>query len=286
MRIAITGASGFVGTHLAKALAAEAHTTVPIARSSGVSTDDVDALTGALAGCDAVAHCAGINRELHPGHYEQLHVKGTENVIAACKANGIKKLVLVSYYNSRPNCGSLYHETKWAAEELVRYSGLEYTILKPGMMYGRGDHMLTHISEVLQRMPIFGAVGLQEKPCYPLAIDDFIEITQVALLTNRLRNMALPLRGPDAIPLSAAVRKVAKQLHKPIVVIPIPVAVQFALAKTMEATMKMPLVTVAQISMLSEGFDEAYGPVDPVPADLVPRTHFTDEAIRAGLPRT
>src|SRR5262249_18468350 len=63
-----------------------------------------------------------------------------------------------------PVCGSAYHESKWAAEEIVRSSGLNYTVLKSGMIYGRGDHMLDHISHTLHTIPLFAWVGSRERP--------------------------------------------------------------------------------------------------------------------------
>ena len=49
---------------------------------------------------------------------------------------------MLSFLRARPDCGSPYHESKWAAEQLIRESGLDYTILKAGMIYGRGDHLI------------------------------------------------------------------------------------------------------------------------------------------------
>src|SRR5271170_7040208 len=156
MRIAITGGTGFVGGHLAAALVVKGHEVVVIARGvdqrpwageitglPGVTavrtgTGDVAGLTGAFAGCDGVAHCAGINREIGAQTYQAVHVDGTANVIQAAEAAGVRRLVFLSFLRARPACGSGYHESKWAAEELIRGSGCEWTVLKPGMIFGRG----------------------------------------------------------------------------------------------------------------------------------------------------
>ena len=89
MKIAITGATGFVGSHLTTRLTGEGHEVVRIGRHRiddaivPSSLDDVDRLTAAFAGCKAVAHCAGINRELGSQTYARVHVEGTRNVVAA-----------------------------------------------------------------------------------------------------------------------------------------------------------------------------------------------------------
>jgi nucleoside-diphosphate-sugar epimerase len=78
-RTAIIGGTGFVGRHLAARLGPEA--SVVISRRTGVDTGDVDALARTFEGCEVVAHCAGINREIGDQTYQRVHIKGTANVI-------------------------------------------------------------------------------------------------------------------------------------------------------------------------------------------------------------
>src|SRR6185295_17274069 len=84
-----------------------------------VSSDlsDPAVLRSAFEGCDAVAHCAGINRELGLQTYPRVHIEGTKNVVESARKAEVKKVVLMSFLRARPNCGSAYHESKWAAEE-------------------------------------------------------------------------------------------------------------------------------------------------------------------------
>ena len=95
MRVAITGGTGFVGRHLAERLGPEA--SVVVSRRTGVALDDVDALTAAFAGCDAVAHCAGINREIGDQTFQGVHVEGTRAVVEAARRAGVKRIVMVSF---------------------------------------------------------------------------------------------------------------------------------------------------------------------------------------------
>ena len=81
MRTAITGANGFIGTHLTHRLGGEGHELVLISRHSRgavVSNDlsDMLSLTELFRGCKAVAHCAGINREIGNQTYQRVHVEG------------------------------------------------------------------------------------------------------------------------------------------------------------------------------------------------------------------
>jgi len=202
MKIAITGGTGFVGRYLVRDLTNDGHHIVLIARGEdrrdqavrqlpdvefvATGTDDTDRLAQAFTGCASVAHCAGINREIGFQTYQRVHVQGTQNIIVAAKRVGVQKIVLLSFLHARPACGSPYHETKWQAEELIRGSGLDYTIVKAGMIYGKGDHLLDHLSHTLRTVPIFASVGLRERTVRPVAGEDVVTVLRVALVKNRL----------------------------------------------------------------------------------------------------
>lgn len=283
MRIAITGGPGFVGSHLATRLRAEGVEVVPIGRRIA-AIDDVGALARAFAGCDAVAHCAGINRQIGDQTYARVHTAGTAAVVEAARRAGVRKIVFMSFLRARPDCGSAYHESKWASEELVRNSGLDYTVVKAGMTYGRGDHMLDHLSHALHTFPIFLKVGLRERPVRPLAVDDLTEVLRAALVDGRLSRQTVAITGAEELLLSEAARRVARVIGERVLILPAPIWMHKLLAHVWEWTMKVPLAAVAQVRILAEGVVEPAPFADPLPDDLMPRRMFTDEQIRAGLP--
>jgi NADH dehydrogenase len=291
MKIAITGATGFVGSHLTTRLTSEGHEVVRIGRRRigdaivQSSLDNVDQLTAAFADCKVIAHCAGINREIGNQTYARVHVEGTRNVISAAKNAGVQKIVLMSFLRARPDCGSPYHESKWAAEEIVRDSGLDYTIVKAGIVYGRGDHMLDHLSHALHTFPVFGLVGLKEKSIRPLAVEDLVHVMRAALVDRRLKRQTIALVGPEEIYLSEAVLRVAEVVGRRPLMFPLPVVYHQLMARVFERFMKIPLTSLAQIRILSEGVVEPGSPVVPVPYDLIPTRRFTAEQIRNGLPQ-
>lgn len=300
MKIAITGGTGFVGSHLAQVLVNEGHQVEVIARGADtrnpmirklhnatfhpIGTDDAEKLASAFAGCDAVAHCAGINREIGPQTYQRVHIEGTRNVVNAARHAGVKKILLVSFLRARPACGSGYHESKFAAEEIVRASGLDYTIFKPGVIYGRGDHMLDHLSHAFHTFPIFALVGLHEQLVRPLAVVDFARIITAALTDNRLARKTVHATGPEEIKLGEAVRRVARVVGKRPFMFRMPLWFHRAFGWVCEQTMVIPLISAAQVRILSEGVVAPLPICPTVPEDLRPRTPFSDDQIRAGLP--
>jgi len=300
MRIAITGGTGFVGSHLARSLSKSGHDVVVLARGVDqrpsareivelpgvtflrVGTGDEQGLAGAFAGCDAVAHCAGINRQLGPQTYEAVHVHGTANVVRAAETAGVRRLVFVSFLRARPDCGSPYHESKWAAEELVRSSTCDWTVLKPGMMFGRGDHMLDHLSDTLCTFPVFLGVG--HRSVRPLAVEDAVDVLVAALVGGRLSRTTTGLVGPTEIGFDDAALLVARVLEKRRMFVTAPIAFHYLIARIAEATMTVPIVSLAQVRILQEEVVEPFNAPDLVPGDLVPRTPFDSQSIRAGLP--
>lgn len=293
MRVAITGGNGFIGSHLADRLLSEGHEPVRLIRRlnrthvDGVAVrdlSDVDQLARVFAGCQSVAHCVGINRERGTQTFRRVHIEGTRNVVEAAKTAGVKKIVLMSFLRARPKCQSAYHESKWVAEEIVRNSRLDYTIIKAGVVYGRGDHLLDHLSRALHTFPFFATVGLEEKTVRPLAIEDLIQVMRAALIDKRLKSQTIALVGPEEIHLSEAVRRVANVLgHHPIM-FPLPVWCHELMAYVFEKTMKTPLASMAQVRILAEGVVEAATPVTKLPYDLIPTRRFTTDQIRNGLP--
>jgi uncharacterized protein YbjT (DUF2867 family) len=284
VKIAITGGTGFVGGHLARRLRAEGHDVVTISRRTGAGTNDPEALAKAFAGCEVVAHCAGINRELGEQTYQRVHVEGTSAVIDAARKAGVRKIVFMSFLRARPDCGSPYHESKWIAEELIRNSGLQYTIVKSGMVYGLGDHMLDHLSHAMYTFPIFATVGFREQAVRPLAVDDLTEIMRAAIIDDRMTGETIATIGAEELTLGEAVRRVARVVGRKPLIVPAPIWLHRILAVVAEWTMKVPLVARAQIRILSESVVEPLPFASPVPDDLRPRRRFTDEMIRAGLP--
>jgi NADH dehydrogenase len=145
--------------------------------------------------------------------------------------------------------------------------------------------MLDHLSHAFHTFPLFALVGLRDRPVRPVAVDDVARILEAAGLGDpRLADATIAVLGPESMPLGEAVRRVARVTGRHPLFIRLPIGAHLVIARVAEWTMRVPLITCAQVRILAEGVVEpAPFACDP-PDDLVPMTPFDAETIRRGLP--
>jgi nucleoside-diphosphate-sugar epimerase len=149
MRLAITGGTGFVGSHLVDIALAAGHRIIGLTRREQPPRDGLEWVAGDLAsrdalerlvdGADAVVHVAGAINAPNAAGFEKGNVAGTLAMLAAATAGGVRRFVQVSSLAAREPKLSLYGGSKARAEELVHSSGLEWAIVRPPAVYGPGD---------------------------------------------------------------------------------------------------------------------------------------------------
>ena len=149
MRIAVTGGTGFVGSHFIDAALAAGHeiralTRRPQPNRANVtwiegSLSDRDSLRGLVDECDAVVHIAGVLNARDQAAFHAGNVDGTLSALTASTAAGIHRFVHVSSLAAREPRLSMYGASKARAEQLVERSGLDWAMVRPPAVYGPGD---------------------------------------------------------------------------------------------------------------------------------------------------
>jgi len=149
MKLAITGGTGFVGSHLVEAALGAGHEVRALTRRDQEprdalewvpgSLEDREALRELVTEMDAVIHVAGAISASSAVGFEQGNVDGTLAMLAAATAGGIHRFVHVSSLAAREPKLSLYGASKARAEELVERSGLDWAMVRPPAVYGPGD---------------------------------------------------------------------------------------------------------------------------------------------------
>ena len=214
-RVFLTGGTGFVGRAVVQALRAEGYAVRCLVRR-GSERDlhglaavervegDVMArqtLDDGMSGCDAVVHLVGIIRERRAigATFERVHVQGTQNVLDAAAAAGVRRYVHMSALGARPGARSRYHQTKWAAEEAVRSSPLPWTIFRPSIIYGRGDEFVTMLSGMMERLPVVPVVGTGRQRLQPIPVKQVAHAFARALALEATVKHNYEVGGPEAV---------------------------------------------------------------------------------------
>lgn len=228
----------------------------------------------AVKGCEAVYHLAGINREKGEQSYLAVHLEGTRNLMSVMRQAHINRIIHVSFLRAHSKHECPYHVSKAGSEETVRGSGFNWTIFRPGAIYGEGDQFLRSLQKTLKTMPAFGLVGHEPKPMAPLHIDDFSRILAASLTREDTYSKHYAVVGPEILTLSDVVDRVGEDVKVKPNKLPLPVAFHRVAAMGMEMFMKEPLLTNAQVTMLNENMVEPYLSCDPLPPEFTPQIPF------------
>jgi nucleoside-diphosphate-sugar epimerase len=149
MKLALTGGTGFIGTHLIDAAVAAGHEVLALTRREQPPRErvtwimgdlhDRSALEQVVEDVDAAIHVAGVISAQSAAAFENGNVLGTLAFLAAATAGGVRRFVHLSSLAAREPNLSLYGDSKARGEDLVMSSGLDWSIVRPPAVYGPGD---------------------------------------------------------------------------------------------------------------------------------------------------
>ena len=265
-RVFVTGATGFVGRTVIQALRAEGYVVrCLVRRGSERDLRGVEAiervegdvlspqtLEEGMAGCDAVVHLVGIIREHVPTNttFYRVHVQGTGNVVAAAASVGVRRYIHMSALGAREGARSRYHQTKWAAEETVHACSLPWTIVRPSVIYGRGDGFVSLLVWVVRRLPVVPLIvggRLQ-----PVPVEQVAQGVARALSRPSAVKQTYEVGGPDRVTLGELVDLIGKVLgRRRILKFNVPRGVVWAATRVLHRLPYFPL-TPDQLLMLEE----------------------------------
>ncbi|MEF8701320.1 MAG: SDR family oxidoreductase [Candidatus Accumulibacter sp. UW20] len=220
MRILITGASGFIGSRLAHALAGHGHDLVCALRDPRqaaaqslpgrvLQADLARALDAAdwqaqLRGVELVVNAVGILRETAGQRFATLHTAGPCALFAACAASGVRRVVQISALGADAGARSPYHASKKAADDFLLQLPLAAVVVQPSLVYGPGGAS-AHLFTGLASLPLIPLPGRGAQQLQPIHIDDLVPAI-VALIEgagagDEFVGQRVPLVGPQPLSL-------------------------------------------------------------------------------------
>jgi NADH dehydrogenase len=261
VRVAVTGGTGFVGIHTVRALKDAGHDVVIVARGTTrrpkgdrvtfVQADITNApkLAETFAGCDSVVHLVAIIAERGKQTFDRVNRQGTETVVAAAKMAKVGHFVHQGALGADPDPRYPYLLSKWLGEQAVRASGVPYTGLRPGLIFGPGDGFFTLLTRMMRINPLIPVAGDGRTLFQPISIGDVTRCI-VLSLERGPANRVFEIGGPDQMSYEDIVRTIKDSLglHRKIVHIPVPMMIPPAFF--MEKLLKHPPVTRDQLKML------------------------------------
>jgi NADH dehydrogenase len=236
-QIAVLGGTGFVGRRLVQRLAGDGHDVLVLSRDPAAHSErllapgatirrvdvyDGAALAAALTGMDAVVNLVGIlNERGDDGRgFRRAHVELTTTLVAACHAAGVRRLLQMSALNAGRG-QSHYLASRGEAEQVVRASGLDWTVFEPSVMFGPGDGLFTRFAGLLRLTPVLPLACAQARFA-PVYVGDVVEAMRRALADRRTIGEVYELYGPDVLTLRDIVRMTARQLGLRRAIVPLP----------------------------------------------------------------
>ncbi|MDC9824451.1 SDR family oxidoreductase [Devosia sp. ZB163] len=217
MHFLVVGAAGFIGRHIVAALLAEGHRVTGTARDADrlkqifpsitalradfSSTTDEDWCT-ALAGIDVVVNAAGqLNRQLR-----NVHVDGPAALYRAALAAGVRRIILISAISARPDVDTDYARTKLEGEEVLRSSGVAWTILRPSLVVAGDSFGGSSVLRGLAGLPFLTPVLPSNDARFsPLHASDLGRIIARVGGDDRLMGQTLEPCGPETYSLGELV---------------------------------------------------------------------------------
>lgn len=284
--VLVTGASGFVGSHVIPALLDAGHRIHALVRDAAAAEDvmrrlpaerrssietrrgDVtrpDTLPPALTGADAVVHLAAVPRDWDGGQTLRLvNTEGTRNVVAAMQAAGVERLVHLGGLGLADEPDLHFAGSKAKGIAIVRESGLRWTILDPSLLFGPRDGFFNILAGLVRMSPgVVPITGRGDARFQPLAIEDLARACAIALGDDAYAGRELPLGGPRYWTYREIVAEVLRGMGKRRLLMPMPVAVIRLVAGAAEAV-RLPFpVATDQLRQLRL---DNVGPLDSVRA--------------------
>jgi uncharacterized protein YbjT (DUF2867 family) len=226
--ILVTGGTGFIGQALIRRLVSEGHSVRTLLRPGnrnpnlpkGISIEvaisnirDAKNLRSALINVKTVFHLVSGSWQSETDDLSLSDIAGIRNLLVAGKDAGIERIVFVSHLGADRGSAFPVLKAKGIVEELIKNSGIDYTIIRSALVYGPDDNFTTDIVKLVSFFPLlFFLPGEQPNLIQPIFIDDLVTCLIWSLDIPELRNQLISIGGPENLTIKTVIKQILNKM--------------------------------------------------------------------------
>ncbi len=270
MKVFVTGGSGHVGESVLRLISEAGHESRALSRDpelvkahlttipgvypvrGDITNISIDLLAALMAKSQAVVHLVGIIIEKGTPGFDAVHVEGARRMVEAAKQAGLKRFIHMSALGTRENAVARYHQTKFAAEQIVRESGLDWTIFRPSIIYGEKDEFLNTFAGIARIAPALPIIGPGKGKLQPIWVEDVARCFAKALELPETIGQIYETGGDQAYSVEEIMRLLVASMGKRRMFLHLPVSIARLQARLFNLLPGKPPFTEDQITMLGE----------------------------------
>jgi NADH dehydrogenase len=211
-------------------------------------------LPAAVAGVDVIIHAAAITanvKEPYPGAYDAINRGGTENLVAAASAAGVKRIIVMSGLGTKPAPEGTYMATRWGLEEAVRKSGIAHVILQPSVLFGDGAEFIAALSRLARVSPVLPLLGGGAVRFQPLWVEDLVTCVVASARADSSISGAIALGGSEYATFKEVMQTICEVMSIRRLLVPLPLPLARIQARLMAAILPNPPLTPATLELFS-----------------------------------
>ena len=267
--ILVTGAAGYLGSHIVKRLADEGQAVRALVRNRAWAEaegrlanlkiewieGDVtkpETLAAAMQGVDAVIHTVAIAIEKGGRTYEAINYQGTVNVVDAAKAAGVRRFINVCQLGADSKLPYRFLASKGKAQEYVAASGLAWTAFRPSVIWGPEDEFANTFAKLVPISPlIYPIIGNGQAKFQPVWVEDLVTAIIKSVDDPATVNQDLELGGPEVLTIAEIEQRTLQAIGARRKMIRTPIPVLRVVVKLMELALPASPVTTSLLDLLN-----------------------------------
>ena len=273
-KVTVFGGTGFLGRRVVKHLlegefsirVASRHPerTGALFESINADINDDRSVIAAVAGVEGVVNAVSLYVESGQQTFHSVHVTGAARVARLAREASVKRLIHVSGIGSDAGSASPYIRSRGEGEKVVRDAFPAATLIRPSVMFGRGDAFVGPVAKMLRHLPVFPLFGRGRTKLQPAHVEDVAEAIARAIQTTQSR-MSYELGGPRIYTYRSLLEVIARHLRRKPLLVPTPFGLWHALASVAEM-LPQPPITRNQVELMQ--IDSVASPGAPGFADF------------------